>query len=203
MSGITLAKTFVRGWAPSTADRLQDQSQGEARETSTSSPEEIADASYREFAEPLFRFLVRRFGHEADAEEVVQETFLRAYRELQEGRHIHKMGGWVHTTAFRLMIDRMGARRMSAEISLELFVDASELFRDGGTTIEQVLADEARAEQFRQAFVGLTPLQRECITLRAQGRRLREIAELLNMDYRRVAEALARAIVNLRRLVHD
>jgi RNA polymerase sigma-70 factor (ECF subfamily) len=202
MSGITLAKTLVRGWPLSNSDRLAEPSRREdAKQAGAISPEELTEASYREFAESVHRFLVRRFGRAADAEEVVQDTFLRLHRELQQGHPIHSIGGWAFTTAYRLMIDRVCARRTTAEISLEIVEDASELFRDGGPTPEALLREEVRAQQFKEAIHLLTPLQRRCITLRAEGRSLKEIAELLGMDYRRVAEAIGRAVVNLRRII--
>jgi RNA polymerase sigma-70 factor, ECF subfamily len=62
------------------------------------------------------------------------------------------------------------------------------------------LQDE-RLDRLHMAVLNLTALQRECLHLRAEGLRYREIAELMGISMSTVADAVRRATVKLAREV--
>jgi RNA polymerase sigma factor (sigma-70 family) len=64
---------------------------------------------------------------------------------------------------------------------------------------ERTVLERERRELLREAVMSLTPLQRECLHLRAEGLRLREIADLLRISISTVADATRRASVKLAR----
>ena len=53
----------------------------------------------------LFRLAYRMTGNEQDAEDVVQETFLRAYRRLNQFELRSSFGVWLHRIAANCSID--------------------------------------------------------------------------------------------------
>jgi RNA polymerase sigma-70 factor (ECF subfamily) len=66
---------------------------------------------------------------------------------------------------------------------------------------ESLLIQNERLNRLKMAVLNLTPLQRECLHLRAEGLRYREIAELLAISVSTVADAVRRATVKLAREV--
>lgn len=60
----------------------------------------------------VFHIAYGVLGNRADAEDVAQETFLRAYRKLSSLRDSEKFRAWVNRIAFRLALNRQrGLRR--------------------------------------------------------------------------------------------
>jgi RNA polymerase sigma-70 factor (ECF subfamily) len=75
--------------------------------------------AFRELVErhgrPLFRLAFRMTGSESDAEDVVQETFLKAYRQLARFDGRASFGTWLHRIAANCALDIMRARRRRGE----------------------------------------------------------------------------------------
>src|SRR3954447_9937759 len=58
----------------------------------------------------IFRVAYRMTGNEHDADDVVQETFLRAYRQLQHFEERANFGTWLHRIAVNCSLDLPRAR---------------------------------------------------------------------------------------------
>jgi RNA polymerase sigma-70 factor (ECF subfamily) len=58
----------------------------------------------------VFRVAYRMTGNESDAEDVVQETFLKAYRQLGRFESRANFGTWVYRIAVNCAIDYMRAK---------------------------------------------------------------------------------------------
>jgi RNA polymerase sigma-70 factor (ECF subfamily) len=112
-------------------------------------------------------------GAGGDVQEVVQDTFVRAFGSLDTFRGDASLRTWLFTIERRLILDRRRAERRRAP-NVEL--DES----DAMTThdpLDAVLAGESR-ERLRIAVKRLSPTQREVFTLRVgEGLSYREIAE--------------------------
>jgi RNA polymerase sigma-70 factor, ECF subfamily len=65
----------------------------------------------------VFHIAYGILGNRADAEEVAQETFLRAYQKLSSLRESEKFKAWVNRISFRLALNRQrgGRRRLTRE----------------------------------------------------------------------------------------
>ncbi len=64
---------------------------------------------------------------------------------------------------------------------------------------EKLLLHQERLDRLHMAVLNLTPLQRQCLHLRAEGLRYREVAELLGLSVSTVVDAVRRATVKLAR----
>lgn len=148
---------------------------------------------------PVYCYLVRVCGSEAEAEELTQETFLRLYSHLQEGRQIENVRSWVFKVGRNLALTRVreGFARRTVDIFAASDVPSSEI------SSEEMLIEQERDERFGLALRELTDLQRQCLHLRGEGLRYREIAEILSISIDSVADALQRAINRVRRAVHE
>src|ERR1700727_2967194 len=56
----------------------------------------------------LFRLAFRITGNEADAEDVVQEAFLRGYRKLESFEERSDFGTWIYRIAVRCALNKIG-----------------------------------------------------------------------------------------------
>src|SRR5947208_3224756 len=59
----------------------------------------------------VFRLAFRMIGNEQDAEDVVQESFLRAYRQLGRFESRANFGTWLYRIAANCAVDMMRARQ--------------------------------------------------------------------------------------------
>jgi len=85
----------------------------------------------RRYERPLFQYLCRFSGNAADAEDLFQETFLKAYKHRALYCRDRPFRPWVYQIATNMCRDRLRWRIRKAEVSLDapLRSDAS----DGGT----------------------------------------------------------------------
>jgi RNA polymerase sigma-70 factor, ECF subfamily len=146
---------------------------------------------FDQFHEPLLRFLMGLTHHPSEAEDLLQEVFLKLYRELESKRRIRNERGWLFTVANNLAMDfhRRGAESGNCAGINEL--------EDTHRNPEADLIENERAERLRAALESLSPQQRSCLELRAEGLRYREIAAVLGLNISTVRTFIVRAITRL------
>lgn len=146
------------------------------------------DRLFRAYHAPLVRYLTRRMGDADRAEEVAQETFLRALR--QEGE-LTSERSWLFAVATNLVRDegrREGRRRE------RLLVLAEQEKADAVVEPEPLPVERAEeAAVARQAVDALTERDRSALLLREEGLDYQEIADALGLSVGSVGTTLARA----------
>ncbi len=136
--------------------------------------ERAATAIVERHAGALARFAVR-LGVDEDVDELVQDTFIKAFSALDSFRSDSSLRTWLFTIERRLVIDR---RRSAARRGREVEVDDGDAATEYDA-LDALVADEA-AQRLASAIGRLTRMQREVFTLRVQeGRSYKEIAEIL------------------------
>ena len=125
-------------------------------------------------AAALSRF-ASQLGVRSEVDELVQDTFVRAFNALDGFRADSSLRTWLFTILRRLVIDRRrAANRRGIEVEVEE-QDASTEY----DALDGLLAEEASL-RIRNAMTRLSPMQREIFILRVQeGRNYREIAGIL------------------------
>jgi RNA polymerase sigma-70 factor, ECF subfamily len=94
---------------------------GLTRPTSTASDDAIENGAmtgsepFLEHRSLLFAIAYRMLGSVADAEDVVQETYLRWRRAADKGEEIRSPKGWLTTTISRVCLDQLGSARVKRE----------------------------------------------------------------------------------------
>jgi RNA polymerase sigma-70 factor (ECF subfamily) len=112
-------------------------------------------------------------GARDDVEEIVQDTFVRAFASLDGFRGDSSLRTWLFTIARRLLLDRRRSERRRGE---EMEVHESDVATEFDP-LDTVVADETR-RRMRDAMVRLTPMQRDVFTLRvSEGLSYKEIAD--------------------------
>ncbi len=125
-------------------------------------------------ADALARFAASS-GEREDIEELVQDTFVRAFGSLDSFRGDSSLRTWLFTIERRLMLDRRRAEmRQKTMVPIEDSSAATEY-----DALDGLVADEAEVV-VRRAVVELSPKQREVFILRVErGLSYREIAAVV------------------------
>jgi RNA polymerase sigma-70 factor (ECF subfamily) len=145
------------------------------------------DRLFREYHQPLVRYLTRRLGDRDWAEEVAQETFLRAVKQ----ETIVSERSWLFAVATNLVRDeaRRDIRRRRRLELLREHARAEAIVDPEPLTIER--AQEAALA--RKALDMLTERDREALLMREEGLDYTEIAAALELSISSVGTTLARA----------
>jgi RNA polymerase sigma-70 factor, ECF subfamily len=140
---------------------------------------------FREHGAAVYRFATMLLRHRDDAEDVVQETYLKLLHHLEAGRDGSNLRAWLFTVAAHDCRDRM--RRRARWLP---WTPAN----DVGVAPEPLPDEDGRLRTAREALSRLAPRDRLLITLRAQGLSYREIAGAARLRPASVGRLLARAI---------
>lgn len=156
----------------------------------------------------LYRLAYRMTGNSHDAEEVVQEAFLRAYLKLRQFAGTANFGTWVYRIAANYAIDRVrqrktdDARREIPDKSVEgsLDVDPVAQVRDQRPSPERLAGNVELAAKMKEALDALSPAERTAIVMRHwDGCAIEEIAEVLKSNSNATKNTVFRAVQKLRR----
>ena len=149
------------------------------------SASEAARGLFQEHGAAVYRFAVVLLRQHQDAEDVVQETFLKLLRHLDAGGEATNLRGWLFTVAAHAARDRQ--RRRTRWVPWLPAHDAQ--------VPPPVLPDEdGRLKSARAALRRLPGRDRLLLALRAQGLSYRDIATAARIKPASVGRLLARAV---------
>ncbi|MEX2180657.1 MAG: sigma-70 family RNA polymerase sigma factor [Gemmatimonadaceae bacterium] len=153
--------------------------------------QQLAERLFVTYHATLVRYLTRRLGDRDWAEEVAQETFVRALRQ----ETIVNERAWVFAVANNLVRD--GARRDARNRRhLELMAAEARDSAAEGQEQEEGEQTSARAREMavaRRALAGLSQRDRQALLLKEEGLDYGEIAEVLQIEKSSVGTTLSRA----------
>ncbi len=144
--------------------------------------------------EEIYRHLLSLGVRPAEAQEFTNDAFLKYYVALREGQAIQNPRAWVYAVAHNLALKHHNTLS-DRELPLEVFDVHAE-------TPESISLERERFGQLRRAVENLSPQQRSCLHLRAEGLRYREIASVLGLSPSTVGEFLNRAVKNIRKAIY-
>jgi RNA polymerase sigma-70 factor, ECF subfamily len=154
-------------------------------------PSSAANELFQLHGAAVYRFALIMLRHPQDAEDVVQETFLKLLHHLRSGRSAENLRGWLFTVAAHAARDRQ--RRRLRWIPWgpdhEAMVEPAALPDEDG-----------RLQAAREALHRLSGRDRLLIALRANGLPYREIAAAAGIRPTSVGRLLARALDRWARL---
>ncbi len=156
----------------------------------------------------LFRLAYRMTGNRHDAEEVVQETFLRGYQKLGQFASKSNFGTWVYRIAANYAIDRVRQQRReearkekpARDESGGQETDPVNLVRDEKPLPERLMLNVELRKKMEEALEALTPAERTAFVMRHwEGCAIEEIAGVLNSNSGATKNTVFRAVQKLRR----
>ncbi len=169
---------------------------------------ESFDRIVDEYQRRLYGFALRMTGNREDAEEIVQDAFVRAYRALGkmsiEQRTDLRLQPWLYTITLNVTRNRLRSKRPTS-VALDALADPDALLREsneGPTQPETIVEQNAEMALVERALLQLPMHLRAAATLRfIEGRSHPEIAEILNQPIGTVKSHVHRAVRILRRIL--
>jgi len=152
----------------------------------------------------IFRLALHITQNREDAEDVLQETFLKAYQHLDQFQGQSKFYTWIVRIAVNQALMKLRKRKSDRSVSLDETIDTGE-----DTVAREIAAWDENPEQqygreelnqiLTSAVDGLTPIYRAVFVLRdVDGLSTEETAEALELSVPAVKSRLLRARLQLR-----
>jgi len=132
-----------------------------------------------------------------DGEEVLQEVFLSLFQHLRRGKSRENLRGWLFRVAHNLALKRCHQTRRDLEARGAADIVNAAL--DPAPNPEDQLVNRQTQKRLLAVVRALPEQDRRCLSLRAEGTRYREIAEILDMSLGGVALSLARSLGRIAR----
>jgi RNA polymerase sigma-70 factor (ECF subfamily) len=160
----------------------------------------------------IYRLAFRITGSAQDAEDVVQEAFLRAYRQLDRFESRANFGTWLHRITVNCSIDLMRSRPRREEPQDEQALDGlaspgaagaglAATFGGGAPSgdPERLAFSAEIQERVTDAMDRLSPMERAAFTLRHfEGLSIDEIGRTLNLRTNATKHSIFRAVRKMR-----
>src|SRR5476649_1696390 len=149
----------------------------------------------------VFRLAYRMTGNEQDAEDVVQESFLRAYRQLGRFESRANFGTWLYRIVANCSVDLMRSKQARHDQVRGDSLDerAMELPAVNVPGPERMAESAEIERRVQDALHELSPLERAAFTLRHyEGRSIDEISSTLGLGTSAAKHSVFRAVKKLR-----
>jgi RNA polymerase sigma-70 factor (ECF subfamily) len=161
-----------------------------------------------EYQRRLYGFALRMTGNREDAEEIVQDAFVRAFRALgkmtEQQRAELRLQPWLYTITLNVTRNRLRSKRPT-NVALDALADPDALLNNAGEgpdRPEDIIERGVDMQLVEQALLQLPMHLRAAATLRfIEGRSHPEIAEILNQPIGTVKSHVHRAVRVLRRIL--
>jgi RNA polymerase sigma-70 factor (ECF subfamily) len=149
------------------------------------------EATVREHTRFVYKIAYSVLRNHHDAEDVVQETFLRFLRHRKRWAEIRDRRAWLATVAWRVALDR---KRMPAEGALEEATEVVSKLRAGGAPADEIAASRQMMSLLERLVSSLPRDLREALILSAtQELTSAEISQVLGIPEGSVRTRLLRA----------
>lgn len=189
------------------ASHAKSRSRNEGGPASSTSTSHTFDQLYRDHVDVIYRFAYRLCGETEAAKDLVQETFLNAYRAYDRFRGDARISTWLYAIASHACL-RMRRKRKGQpdrELSLEEFVPTSEgefslQIPMEGLSPEKALENKELRQILDHAIAKLPRKYRMVLVLRdMEGLSAKEIGSIVGLNERAVKSRLHRARLFVRK----
>ncbi len=154
----------------------------------------------------VFRLAYRMTGNEQDSEDVVQETFLRAYKQLHRYEARSSFSTWLYRIAANYSLDLVRRKKRHGEIALQESATEEEM----GEVVHMVASEDpgpyrlllsgAVQDTVAKTLDELSAQERTAFVLRHfEGQSIDEISAVLGLSNNAAKHSIFRAVQKLRR----
>src|SRR5436190_8986276 len=145
---------------------------------------------YEEFRPLMFSIAYRMLGSVAEAEDIVQEAFLRYHGATEEGEQIESPKAWLSAVTTRLSIDQLRSARVRRETYVGTWMPEPLLTGSTPDVAQHVEAADSLSIAFMVVLESLSPVERAVFLLR----------EVFGYGYDEIAEVVGKSEDNTRQL---
>ena len=157
----------------------------------------------------VFRLAFRMTGNQSDSEDVVQETFLRAYKQLHRWEARSSFGTWLYRIAANYSLDLVRRKKRHAEVGLEESRSTG-TGEEAGDVVhslpslaagpDRLLASSNVQQCVARTLDELSQQERTAFVLRHfEGQSIEEISAALGLSANAAKHSIFRAVQKLRR----
>ncbi len=162
--------------------------------------EEIFDAFFKEHARLLRNYLFYKYGDEGEAEDVLQEAFLKLWNNCSEVP-LEKAKSYLYTVATNLQISLKRHEQVKLKYKENFKVTVGARTDESP---EDILVGKEYMEKLTNAISNLPGKQRETFLLnRVEKKTYREIAEMSGVSIKAVEKLMHKALMKLRKEIGD
>src|SRR5438270_6239223 len=150
----------------------------------------------------IFKAVYRMTNNQEDADEIVQETFLRAYKSLDRFQERSSFYTWVYRIAMNRTLDFLSVKKPKQTVQISDNPDPEEgeiqLASDSPGPERALLSSELKSS-IAKAMLLLTPTEKVAFTLRhMEGRSIEDVSEALGVRNVAARNTVFRAVKKLR-----
>ena len=150
---------------------------------------------FEQFRNPLLRYALSFGIPMHDAEEIIQEVFLSLFRHLQLRRSRKNLRGWIFRVAHNLALKQRYSNQRYAHQQSPAETAGEQC--DPSPNPEEQLSSAQRRRGLMAVVRALPEADQDCLKLRAEGLRYREIAAVLGISLGSVSISLTRSLARL------
>ncbi|HID39317.1 MAG TPA: sigma-70 family RNA polymerase sigma factor [Calditrichaeota bacterium] len=164
------------------------------------------DILVKRYKDPLLNFVYRFLGDRTEAEDIVQETFLRLFKNKHYYKEIAKFSTWIYTIAGNLAKTELRKRRRRSFFSISNFTGTDKDYDipDKDVSPEKQADSVLTDNIIQQAVNKLSPKFKEVIVLRdIQEFSYEEISEIVGIPLGTVKSRVNRARLKLQEDLKD
>lgn len=158
------------------------------------------------YKNPLTNFVFRYLGDSEATADVVQETFIKVYRNKHTYKTIAKFSTWVYTIAGNLAKTELLKKKRRRIVSINSYGDENETMDlpDSGHTPDTLTDSGIMDTMIQDALMQLNEVYREAVILRdIQELSYEEIAEMLKLEVGTVKSRINRGRARLKELLKE
>ena len=153
------------------------------------------DTLFLMYSKRLFQFSFRYLKSKEEAEEIIQETFIRIWEKRSEVNATYSLGGFIFTIAHRLILNRL--RKLHNEKRCHAFLESHD--QRWRNTTEEILLGTELEDVARTAIEALPP-KRQMIyrMVRVENMTYQQVADHLQISVKTVEAQMSEALKFLR-----
>jgi len=158
------------------------------------------------YKNPLTNFVFRYLGDYEATADVVQETFIKVYKNKHTYKTIAKFSTWVYTIAGNLAKTELLKKKRRRIVSINSYGDENETMDlpDSGHTPDTLTDSGIMDTMIQDALMQLNEVYREAVILRdIQELSYEEIAEMLKLEVGTVKSRINRGRARLKELLKE
>lgn len=132
------------------------------------------------YGQPVFSLIVRMVNSEEDAEELTQDTLMKAFEHLSSFNGKSSFSTWIYRIAYNTALSFLRKKNVEQTV-----IDDNQWNRISDTQIDDALNNESeeQIEKLQQALTKLTAEERALVTLfYEEEHSIQELAQILNLN---------------------
>lgn len=132
------------------------------------------------YGQPVFSLIVRMVNSEEDAEELTQDTLMKAFEHLSSFNEKSSFSTWIYRIAYNTALSFLRKKNVEQTV-----IDDNQWNRISDTQIDDALNNESeeQIEKLQQALTKLTAEERALVTLfYEEEHSIQELAQILNLN---------------------